>query len=77
MDNILRERNDMTLIELLNKVSFDDPVTVSHTEEDILVDCCKDIDKLKNSESFQKIAGKKILRLGVGVFCDLVITIEG
>ena len=67
----------MTLLELVTNFSFDDPVTITHTEEDILVDCCKDIDKLKNSESFQKIAGKKILRLGVGVFCDLVITIEG
>ena len=66
----------MTLLDLVSRVSFDDPVTITHTEEDILVDCCRDIDKLKNSEYFQKIAGKTVLKLGVGVFCDLVITIE-
>lgn len=66
----------MTLIELLSSVSFDDPVTVTHVEDDILVDCCRDIEQLKNSEYFQTIAGKRVRSLGVGVLCDLVITIS-
>ena len=67
----------MTLLDIITKVSFDDPVTVTHVDEDILIDCCKDIESLKNSEHFQKIAGKTVRSLGVGVLCDLVITIEG
>ena len=66
----------MTLLELISAVSFRDPVTITHDEDDILVDCCKDVEKLKNSEHFQQIAGKTVRSLGVGILCDLIIQIE-
>ena len=64
----------MTLLDIVSKIRTGERVTV--TSDEVLIDCL-DVDRLLASNYFKKeLAGRKVLSVGVGLFCEINIFIE-
>lgn len=67
----------MTLLDIVSKVSGSNRITVvKRTSDEILIDT-KAPDDIMDSHRFHaELAGLEVCGLGVGDFCDLVVTVE-